>query len=602
MLNRTSSRRRCAALVSACLLSVSLPATAAWAQKTKTKGVEAPTSQSAGTAMSSEFSVDIPGIESIGSNVDDSVIRDILSGHLVENADALAGLTANSITVPEITIDASSTVDGETMEASITLADLVLSDVEKGIAGSVTIGGFSIDSDEGSAEFGAMSASSFDIGGVLGMYGLVTGTGDQNLKTIYTDFNFEGGTVTSPEASCNIGTMTAAEFKARPLNFSFAEIMALEESLNTEDGEPSPEVVGKAMRMYVDILTAFETSPLEFGGFDCTGVDDQDRPIDFSIAGMTVGGMSPGLYPELTLDGLDIQVEGDGTVSVGSAVFKSMDLSSPIAAIQNAPEAIDPAWFEANARALIPAFGGFTINDVAIDVPDSENPDTRIIASVGSFDLSLDQYFNGIPTDISTKATNIIVDIPADTTDENLAQLASFGITTIDAGFALDASWNEAENTISIDEISVNGANLASIVLAGTIANATEALFATDENEMMAAAMGVAVADLRLDVTDAGLSDIILARAAADQGSDAATMRPVFAGLAEGTIVGMLAGAADAQKVGGAVSAFVSGKAKQLIISIAAKEAPGLGMMDFMAAQENPALLLGKVTIDASAK
>ena len=39
-------------------------------------------------------------------------------------------------------------------------------------------------------------------------------------------------------------------------------------------------------------------------------------------------------------------------------------------------------------------------------------------------------------------------------------------------------------------------------------------------------------------------------------------MRPVFAGLAEGTIVGMLAGAAEAQKVGAAISSFVSGKAK----------------------------------------
>lgn len=599
MLISTAPQRRYRALAVACLLSVALPTTAAWAQKSKTKGAPA---QTESTAVASDFAIDIPAIESIGSNVDDSVIRDIFSGKIEENADALAGLTATSITIPAINVEGSTTIEDETTEAAFTISDIVLSDIEDGVAGSVTVGSFSLESDEGSADFGTMSASSFDIGGVLSLYGLVDSSGSEDLATIYTDFNFEGGSFTAPDITCEIGTMTAAEFKARPLKYSFGEIMALSQAMDEEGEQPSPEVVGKAMRMYVDMLTAFESSPIEFGGFDCNGVDEQDRAMTFAIAGMSMGGMSPGVYPEISFDGLDIVVEGDGKVSVGNAVFKAMDLSAPIAAIESAPEAIDPAWFEANARALIPAFAGFTINDIDVDVPDSENPDERVVASVGSFDLSLADYLNGIPTDLSTKATNIVVDIPEDTADEQLQQLTALGITSIDAGFAIDASWNEAEDSIAIDEISVNGANLASVVIAGTIANATEALFALDENEMMAAAMSVALANLKVDVTDAGLSDIILARVSAEQGSDAATMRPVFAGLAEGTIVGMLAGAADAQKVGGAVSAFISGQAKNLAISITAKEAPGLGMMDFMAAEQDPTVLIGKVTIDASAK
>ena len=74
------------------------------------------------------------------------------------------------------------------------------------------------------------------------------------------------------------------------------------------------------------------------------------------------------------------------------------------------------------------------------------------------------------------------------------------------------------------------------------------------------------VKNLNLNVTDAGLSDIILTSVAAEQGADAATMRPIFAGLAEGTVIGMLAGAAEAQKVGSAINAFVAGKAKSLNI------------------------------------
>ena len=360
--------------------------------------------------------------------------------------------------------------------------------------------------------------------------------------------------------------------------------------------------MGSALRMYVYFLTAFESSPAEFGGFDCSGIDDEGVPVSIQVAGMTMGGMSPGIYPAISFEGMEISVEGDGSVSIGKASFKEMDLSGPIAAIQGAPAAMDEAWFTANARSLVPAFAGFSFGDVAVDVPDPDNEGARITASVGAFDLTLGEYLNGIPTDVLTTASNIVVDLPANSSDPQLQQLLALGVTSVDAGFTIDASWNEAENTIALDEVSVTGANLATVVLAGTIANATEALFAIDENEMMAAAMGVAIANLKLDVTDAGLSDIILASVAAEQGSDAATMRPVFAGLAEGTIVGLLAGAAEAQKVGGAISMFVSGKAKQLTIELTAKEAPGLGMMDFMAAESDPTVLIGKVTIDATAK
>lgn len=591
----TTSRRRLGALAAACLLSVALPMTAAWAQKAKTK--DAP------VAAASEFSVEIPTIDAVDSNVDDDTLRAIFAGNVIDNADALAGLTATSITVPEITIDATSTIEGETTSVSVTFTDLVLADVTDGVAGSLTMAGMSFDSGEdGSGEFGGMSASNFNIAGMLGMYGLVDSGGQTELETIYSDFSFEGGTISAPEAECNIGTMTAAEFKARPLSYSFAEIMAMGEAMEAQGEEPSPETMGMALHMYADLLTAFESSPAEFGGFDCTGVDDEGNPVNVAIAGMTMGGMSPGIYPAISVEGVEIGVEGDGSITLGSASFKEMDLSGPIATIQGAPDAIDEAWFLANARALIPAFAGFSFGDLAIDIPNPDAEGERINASIGAFDLTLDEYVNGLPSDILTTASNIVVDLPADSTDPQLQQLLALGITNVDAGFTIDASWNEADNTIAVDEVSVTGANLATVVLAGTIANATEALFAVDENQAMAAVMGVAIANLKLDVTDAGLSDIILTAVAAEQGGTAETMRPVFAGLAEGTIVGMLAGAAEAQKVGGAVSSFVSGQAKQLIIELTAKEAPGLGLMDFMAAESDPTVLIGKVTIDATAK
>ncbi|HTN60017.1 MAG TPA: hypothetical protein VL147_00505, partial [Devosia sp.] len=273
-----------------------------------------------------------------------------------------------------------------------------------------------------------------------------------------------------------------------------------------------------------------------------------------------------------------------------------------IAAVQAAPTAIDAAWLEANARALIPAFAGFSISDFVMDIPNPDAKDERIKANVGAFDLSLADYLHGIPTNFSTTGNKIVFQLPDQSSDEQIQQLIDLGIGSLDLGFAVKAAWDEAANAINIEDVSIDGVDLARVGLSGTIGNATEALFGIDPDMALAAAMGVVIKNLKVDVIDAGLSDIILARVAADQGSDATTMRPIFGGLAEGTILGMLAGAAEAQKVGKAVNAFIAGDAKALTIEMTAKDPAGLGLADFMAAEDDPTLLIGKTNITATAK
>lgn len=595
MVSTTTAGRGLALFATACLLSVALPANVALAQKVKNKGTAAE------AAPVSSYDLSIPEIETVDSNVDDETLRDIFSGQLVDNAEALAGLDAASITIPEIILDVTTEVDGETRDTTMTFNNFVMNDVVDGRAASVSLGGVAMDAgEEGSADFGELSATNFDIAGMLALYGLVESDGSTELKTIYSDFTFEGGTFEAPEMSCTMGAMEVGELKARPLGSSFADAYALLSSLE-EDETPSPQVMGALVRLYADMFTAFETTPATFDGFDCSGEED-GKPMNFSIAGMSMGGMSPGLYPEVSMDGFVVDVEGEGSFTLGNVTIKQMDLSGPLAVLQDAPEALDEAWFTENARALIPAFEGFSFSDFSMDIPDPEMEGNRIAASVGSFDLTLGSYLNGMPTDVATSAENIVFDLPADTEDEQLQQLIDLGITSIDTGFTFNAGWSEAEETIAIEELSITGADLATVVLSGTLANATEALFSADENEGLAATMALAIRNLTLDVHDEGLSDIILASVAADQGSDPATMRPVFAGLAEGSIISVLAGAAEAQKVGAAVSSFVSGKAKHLAIDMTAKDAAGIGLMDFMAAEQDPSALVSKVVVDATAK
>jgi hypothetical protein len=494
-------------------------------------------------------------------------------------------------------------VDGEVKSGQLSFTDVVLEDIEDGVAASIALGGVELTSDEDvSGSFGAVSATDFDIGGMLAIYGLVDAEGQTELSTLYSDFNAEGGSIETPDLVCNVGAIETAELKGRPLKFSFADMMAMSQAMEAEGETPSPETIGTALRMYADIFTAFESSPATFGGFDCKGTDEDGKPLDFAMGGMTMDGMSAGTYPAIALHDFRIAMEGDGEMSIANIGFKAMDISGPIAAVEAAPEAIDQAWLDANARSLIPAFTGFSFDGFKMDIPNPDAEGQRIKADIGAFDLSLGDYLNGIPTNLSTTGEAIVVDVPTDSGDPQFQQLVDLGITSVNLGFAVKAAWDETANAINIEDVSVSGADLATVKLAGTIGNATAALFDIDADTSMAAAMGVVINNLKVNVVDAGLSDIVLASVSASQGADAASMRPIYAGLAEGTILGMLAGAAEAQKVGKAVSAFISGDAKDLTIEMTAKDPAGLGLADFMAAEQDPTVLIGKTNITAISK
>src|SRR5690606_34196166 len=119
--------------------------------------------------------------------------------------------------------------------------------------------------------------------------------------------------------------------------------------------------------------------------------------LAISVAGITMAGMSPGIYPQISVDGLSV-VADDGTMALENFTLKPFDLSGVIATLETAPELVDESWFEANGRDLLPSFEGFSFSGLSMDIEDQDNEGERIIADVAEFDLSLGQYLNGIPT------------------------------------------------------------------------------------------------------------------------------------------------------------------------------------------------------------
>ncbi len=584
-----------AAIAAACLLTVTLPAGAAMAQKSKSKAKAEATE----TFTAPEVTVDIPEIVAVDSSVDEATLRKIFSGDPDGNVSALADLSASSIDIPELSILAQFEVDGESSESTFTITDINLTDVTDGVAASASIGAMDISTDDRSSfTFGTLEVTDLSISALIGIHGLAQG-GDSGMQTLYSSFTSEGGTLTAPEAECTINEFSGSEVRVRPLSFSPAEFFTLVEQLDAAGDEPPPELLGQALRMYAEVLTFVEAGPMSFGGYDCTF--DEGQQFTVAIGAGEADAFSAGQYPTVSLSDIEIDGGDEGYFTIGNFTVKGVDLNNVVAALEAAPDAVDETWLDANARRLIPEFGGLSIADVSIDIPDAEAPGNSITGSLGLFDLTLGNYRNGIPADIAARLKNLMVDLPEDSEEESVQQLIAMGITTIDAGFNLALAWNEATNTIDVGDISVSAENLATLALAGTITNATAGLFDLDLDKVEAAAMALAVSNLQLELDDAGLSDIIIDQVAAEQNATAADLRTVFAGVAQGTILGQLATAANAQQVAQAVSDFVKGTATTLRIELVAKEQPGVDLGDLLAAEDDPTALLEKVEVSAEA-
>ncbi|KKB12025.1 hypothetical protein VE25_09605 [Devosia geojensis] len=548
-----------------------------------------------------EIAVEIPEITAEGSTLDADAIRDILTaGNVAGHAEELARLEADRIVIPQVLVSVTIPDDPDA-STQFSYNDVELSNVSGGIAASATIGGLtSTGPQDFTIEFGAMSAADFDIGATLAFYGFVEPGADTGFKTIYRDLSFEGGTFAGDGMTCNIGAASAEEFRARPLETPLTEIMTLASEMEASGEEPPPATIAKFLTVYADMITAFESTPMTFEGINCEG-EVEEGPMTFALGSMTVDGFVPGTYPQVTISDIAVAVESGpeaGTFNIGEVVLKSFDFSRQVELLRNAPEDVDESWFEANARSLIPAFEGFSFSGVDFDIPDPENPGARIAANVGAFDVSLANYVNGIPASIQSSASNVIIDLPTDSGAPQIQQLIDAGIDRLDVGFNLALAWDEASETIAVNDITFEGANLATIKLAGTVGNAVAELFSTDTTVASMAGLGVTLKDVRLDLTDAGLSDILLGIAGAEQGVDPASMRPMMAGVAEGMVMSVLGGDEQASSVGAAIAAFVRGNTSLSLTATALDEA-GLSLFELMAAQEDPTTLLSKVKIDA---
>ena len=547
------------------------------------------------------YQLSVPTVEATNTNLTEAQIRRLFTGDFSTNASSLAELDAGSITIPELTVsyDVPKTDgSGGTEKAVITYRDFALNDVVDGVAKSAAVGSAEIDAGAGvKMTFGKMSTSTLDIGAILAFYGLGTPGASDDYKTMYADFVFDGASMTGPGFTCDIGGASLADFKARPLKTNFTEFAQLAAAAD-ESKTPTPAEIRKFIDFYVDILTAFESTPMTGEGFNCSGDDGKGSSVVISSGALEMGGFKPGVFPHFGVSDVVVDVKGKdaGSVTLGNFTWKKMDFSAPIAALAAAPAELTEAWFTENWRKLIPAIDGLSLTDLKVDAPDPENAGQRIAATVGGFDISLADYVNGIPSKIGLTTQNILVTIPDE--DEG-KMLRALGIEQVDLSQDLQLHWDKANQTIVVDTVSIDAADFGSVKLSAVLGNATDALFAADNNVALVASMALTLKELKIDLDDRGISSLIIGVAAAEEKQDPAVMRVGIAGLAQAMVLGLVGTTPEAMAASEEIAAFIKTK-PQVSVTLTSTNPQGIALPLLVAASENPAALAGQIAISAT--
>lgn len=541
----------------------------------------------------------IPKVELDDASLSAEDVKALVRSDPASALDTLATLSASAVRIPEIRMEFPPPPSGGE-RFTMTFTGFEITEVADGVAGSVEIGGgqSTVSGHQPvSIEVGAMSATSFNLPAIIALYG---GGGDASMEKslLYSDFEFAGAKMSGGDGfSCEIKGMRAESASARPFSLSIGDVMKLAQ--DAEKGTLPPGAIAKLVGYYADVFDAIETSPAVFDGMDCSVKQPDGAIIALKMGEMQIDGFGGMRYPGVSMADFEMTHDKEGHFRAASVVFKGMDLGPVFETLKAAGENVNEAWFQENARKLIPVFDGFSVEGLDFDFPDTTNPSRRISFAVDAVDVTLGAYVNGIPTDIDLSGSGIKVPLPADSQDETVAMLKALGYPTLNLSYALKGKWDESAQTIAIDELTVSGDGMGSVTMTGLLGNATQMLFNDDLQAVQAGALFMTAKSVTLDVVDEGLAPKALAMAAQMQGKTPAEMKTEIGNMAGGMAMMMLKGAPEAKALADAITAFVNG-APKLSVELTAKSPKGVGALDLPALQKDPSELTKKVTIKAS--
>jgi hypothetical protein len=551
-----------------------------------------------------DFTYEAKWIDFSGVTVSRRDVESLFSSASEPFADRLTRISARQVTAPEIKVTQKLGKATQTIfYRNVSLNDVVQGQIAKSVIGAMAIEQTGV---KGNVLFsyGQTTVSDLNAPAFVRLYETKDDSAAAPMTRIYGAFTMDYlDMVDSGEnVSVQIARLSGRDVMARPIRDSWGGIMAFFTEMGGKDNL-SPEEETRLKSTVIDVMGSFDIGFVEATGIQFKGSpkgvpSGNDKKPTGSINRIAYTGATASQPADIRLEGFEAGGQ-DGRVKVGAISLTGFSLTptlNGLKALQGKPiENLD----QEALRALVPTLGTLRLSGIDVDLPNesSEKITERVNFTLKDFEVTADRPVNGLPTNIRIEQRNLVIALPSNGTDDLAKELAALGYKSLDSSFLVAATWNEAANEIALKEVSVQGQDMGSLSLTGTIGNVTKDLFSPDEATAAAALIGAKAKAADIVVEDKGLLGRYLANAAKEQKTTPEALRTIYASAAPFVVSSMMGGSEQAKTLGQAVGRFIA-KPGKLTLNAQPKNPSGFGVMDAMLASD-PKEALAKLNISA---
>ena len=468
--------------------------------------------------------------------------------------------------------------DANTWDEKVVLNDIAMDDVVQGRAKLATIGATNAvireaDAGELQAAFGPTRLTGLDLTQTARLLPGAAGTGKH--QSLCESLSIDGVKISAPKAEFGFATLALKDVQTGSVPSAA--------KAGRKEADDAQETALARLLAKVDIGSLGFTD-LRFTTSSGT------TPWSGGISHGVVTQMEGSKIGEANFE--DFKIAGDGAkAKIGRLSWRGVD-SAPANAQSTATEPVANAPQDQQR---------ITADSIDLDVanPGSDQTPATNPAhfQLSHLELTSSDPIDGMPTRVKADFNHFTFDVSTMKMGY-LAQLAALGYGKLDLSSRFKAHLNSDNSELSVETLSLSGADMGSVQVSGRLDHVTKGLFSTDQTDMEVGLLNLLLHRIEIRIDNSGLFERIVTAVAKKDDETPVAIRQEFAAAVTAGIPELLDHGRGADVIAAALAKFIA-QPKTFRLSITAPE--GIGALD-VALIKDPATLLQKVEVEAAAQ
>lgn len=307
-------------------------------------------------------------------------------------------------------------------------------------------------------------------------------------KNLIERASVDGVRIKSGSTVSELGNVSLSAFKVRQFNEELTDIFdraAIDPNFITQDRNA-------AMRVANAVRNSFAFDEIAISKLNLS-VPNREGQTKIALSGGTLSNLTAAHVDSIGLDELSLTDDGGG-VTVGKLALRDINLPAPI----------DPADA---AAPTVPTVGGFTASNLAAKLGTTK-------FSVEGIDLTMAYFIGSVPTNLRATVDHVKFAVDEITAPGLRDTLKGLAYNDVDLSLKLSGAWQDSASAVAFDNISIQGADMGTIQLSGSLKGITRASFQNPQNTLSQELGAAGVQNLRLSFSNNTLFERFIKEAA----------------------------------------------------------------------------------------